>query len=155
MMGELRRHFRDHGWSVKVPRRLKDLSPLLRSAREHLAQRPNRAPTASELAVHLGISREEVVDGLIAAAGYSAAALHDSFDSDDGGQPSAVVNTLGALDSNIDKVLDRQTVRPLLQALPERERELLYLRFFENSTQTQIAATGQRPQSPLMCREPA
>src|SRR6478752_2572970 len=71
MMGEVRRHFRDHGWAVKVPRRVKELQPQLISARAELSQRLNRAPTASELAEHLDIDREMVIQGLIAGSNYS------------------------------------------------------------------------------------
>src|SRR6185312_8452733 len=71
MMGEVRRHFRDHGWSVKVPRRLKDLNPQLRTAHETLSHQLGRAPTASEIADHLGVDREEVVQAQIASSAYS------------------------------------------------------------------------------------
>jgi RNA polymerase sigma-B factor len=71
MMGEVRRYFRDHGWSVKVPRRMKELGPQLNRAREELSQRLGRAPTASEIASHLGIDHEEVVQAQIASTAYS------------------------------------------------------------------------------------
>ena len=71
MMGEVRRYFRDHGWSVKVPRRMKELGPQLSKAREELFQQFGRAPTASEIAGHLGIDREEVVQAQIASSAYS------------------------------------------------------------------------------------
>ena len=71
IMGEVRRYFRDHGWSVKVPRRLKELSWQLKRSREELSQQLGRAPTASEIATHLGIDREEVVQAQIASSAYS------------------------------------------------------------------------------------
>jgi len=140
MMGEVRRYFRDHGWSIKVPRRMKELGPQLNRARGELVQRLGRAPTASEIATHLGIDREEVVQAQIASSAYStissdAPAFGDSGD-DDG---RAVGSTFGDLDANLEKVLDVETVRPLLAALPERHQTVLLLRFFENMTQTQIA----------------
>lgn len=139
MMGEVRRHFRDHGWSVKVPRRLKELGVQLKRSREELSHQLGRAPTASEIASHLGLDREEVVQAQIANAAYS------TFSSDapglgagDDDGPS-VSDSFGAVDANLDKVLDIETVRPLLAALPERQQTVLMLRFFENMTQTQIA----------------
>jgi RNA polymerase sigma-B factor len=139
MMGEVRRHFRDHGWSVKVPRRLKDLSRQLKTSREELSQRLGRAPTASEIATHLEIDREEVVQAQIAFSSYSTLSSDApaGASDDDGGRSAG--NSFGALDANLDKVLDVETVRPLLAALPERELMVLKLRFFHNLTQTQIA----------------
>ena len=140
IMGEVRRHFRDHGWSVKVPRRLKDLNSQLKRCREELSHQLGRAPTASEIAAALGIDREEVVQGQIASSAYTTLSSDTPMgggDSDDG---RSVTNTFGDLDANLDKVLDVVTVRPLLAALPEREQTVLRLRFFENMTQTQIAA---------------
>jgi RNA polymerase sigma-B factor len=136
MMGEVRRHFRDHGWSVKVPRRMKELGPHLKRAREELFQELGRAPTASEIAANLGIDREEVVQAQIASSAYSTV----SFDApahgagDDEGR--SVSDSFGFVDSNLDKVVE--TVRPLLAALPIREQTVLQLRFFENMTQSQI-----------------
>jgi RNA polymerase sigma-B factor len=140
MMGEVRRHFRDHGWSVKVPRRLKELGVQLKRSHEELSQQLGRAPTASEIASHLGLDREEVVQAEIANAAYSTFSSDAPGlglgDDDDG--PS-VSDSFGAVDANLDKVLDIETVRPLLAALPERQQTVLMLRFFENMTQTQIA----------------
>ena len=139
MMGEVRRHFRDHGWSVKVPRRLKELNSALKNAREELSHQLGRAPTASEIAERLGIDRDEVVQAQIASSAYSTLSSDAPAGggADDDGR--SVTNTFGDLDANLDKVLDVATVRPLLAALPDREQTVLRLRFFENMTQTQIA----------------
>jgi RNA polymerase sigma-B factor len=137
MMGEVRRHFRDHGWSVKVPRRLKELGVQLKRSREELSQQLGRAPTASEIASHLGLDREEVVQAQIAYAAYSTSSSDTLGPGGDDG-PS-VSDSFGAVDANLDKVLDIETVRPLLAALPERQQSVIMLRFFENMTQTQIA----------------
>jgi len=140
MMGEVRRYFRDHGWPLKVPRRMKELGPQLNRAREELSQRLGRAPTASEIASHLGLDHEEVVQAQIASSAYttvsSDAPASGAAGDDDGRSVSSI---LGDLDANLDKVLDVETVRPLLAALPERQQTVLLLRFFENMTQTQIA----------------
>jgi RNA polymerase sigma-B factor len=137
MMGEVRRHFRDHGWSVKVPRRLKDLNSQLKDVREELSHQLGRAPTATETARHLGIDRDEVVQAQIASSAYSTLSADAPAGGSDG-DGQAIGTSFGDLDANLDKVLDVQTVRPLLEALPAREKTVLRLRFFENMTQTQI-----------------
>jgi RNA polymerase sigma-B factor len=139
IMGEVRRHFRDHGWSVKVPRRLKELNAQLKRCREELSHELGRAPTASEIAAKLGIDRDEVVQAQIASSAYSTLSSDAPAGARDDDDARSVTNTIGDLDANLDKVLDVATVRPLLAALPERERTVLTLRFFENMTQTQIA----------------
>jgi RNA polymerase sigma-B factor len=139
MMGEVRRHFRDHGWSVKVPRRLKELNSQLKTSREALSHQLGRAPTASEIALDLGIDREEVVQAQIASSAYSTLSSDAPAGSGDDHDSRSVSNTFGDLDANLDKVLDIETVRPLLAALPERDQTVLKLRFFDNMTQTQIA----------------
>lgn len=137
IMGEVRRHFRDYGWAVKVPRRLKDLQGQLVKARAELSQQIGRAPTPSEVAKHLGIEREAVMEATIASSNYSTLSTDVQASADDDFR--SVGDTLGDIDPNIDKVVDLETVRPLIAALPEREKTVLMLRFFESMTQTQIA----------------
>jgi RNA polymerase sigma-B factor len=137
IMGEVRRHFRDYGWAVKVPRRLKDIQRQLVQARGELSQRLGRAPTASEIADHLGVDRELVVEGVIAGSCYSTCSTDVQAGPDD--EYRALGETLGDVDPNLDAVIDVESVRPLIAALPERQRTILVLRFFENLTQTQIA----------------
>jgi RNA polymerase sigma-B factor len=137
IMGEVRRHFRDNSWSVKVPRRLKELHLRLGSATAELSQRLGRAPTASELAKELEMDRDEVVEGLVAGSSYNTL----SIDSGGGGDEDApaIADSLGDLDATLDQIENREALRPLLEALPERERAVVVLRFFESLTQTQIA----------------
>jgi len=135
--GEVRRHFRDHGWSVKVPRRLKDLHMQISRARLELSQQLNRAPTATEIANYLGIDREEVIEAVIAGSAYSTLSSDRAARAD--GSYLPLRETLGDVDTSLDKVLDIETVRPLLARLSERDRIVLRLRFFEEMTQTQIA----------------
>ena len=137
MMGEVRRHFRDHGWAVKVPRRVKELQPQLSRARAELSQRLGRAPNAFEIADHLGVGRDLVVEATIGGGNYSTKSTDVPVGHGDQYRPFG--DTLGDIDTNLDKVLDVETVRPLIAALPERQRTVLTLRFFENLTQTQIA----------------
>ena len=138
IMGEVRRHFRDHGWSVKVPRRLKELNLQLRKSREALSHQLGRAPTASEIAAYLGVDREEVVQAQIASSSYTTLSADAPLGAGDE-DVRTITNSFGGIDANLEKVLDVETVRPLLTALPEREQSVLRLRFFANMTQTQIA----------------
>lgn len=135
IMGEVRRYFRDNSWSLKVPRRLKELHLRLGAATAELSQRLGRAPTASELAAELGMDRDEVVEGLVASSSYKTLSI-DSTGSED---VPAILDTLGAADAGLDRIENREALRPLLSELPERERTVLMLRFFESMTQTQIA----------------
>jgi RNA polymerase sigma-B factor len=137
VMGEVRRHFRDNGWAVKVPRRLKELRAQLGGARAELAQRNGRAPTATELAGYLGVDREVVVEAMIADAGYSALSIDIKVCVGD--ESPAMCEILGEPDAALNKVVDVETVRPLIAALPDRERKVLALRFMGDLTQEEIA----------------
>jgi RNA polymerase sigma-B factor len=138
IMGEVRRHFRDNSWSVKVPRRLKELHLRLGAATGELSQRLGRAPTATELAAELGMDRAEVVEGLVAGSSYNTLSIDSGSGSEDD-DVRAIADTLGDADAGLDRIEDREALRPLLEALPERERTVLVLRFFDSMTQTQIA----------------
>lgn len=137
VMGEVRRHFRDNGWSVKVPRRLKELHVRIGSVTAEMAQRLGRAPNATELAAELEIDREEVVEALVAGSSYNTLSIDSGSGGDD--EAPSIGDTLGSDDLALEQVENRESLRPLLDALPERERTVLVLRFFENMTQTQIA----------------
>ena len=136
IMGEVRRHFRDNSWSVKVPRRLKELHLRLGAATAELSQKLGRAPTASELAAELEMDRQEVVEGLVAGRSYNTLSI-DSGGGDE--KAPAIVDTLGDIDLSLVQIENREALRPLLAALPDRERAVLLLRFSESLTQTQIA----------------
>jgi RNA polymerase sigma-B factor len=133
--GEIRRHFRDRTWSMRVPRRLKDLQGAINGAVGPLSQELGRAPRPSEIAARLDISTDDVVEGLDAQQAYRSSSLDELV----AGADSALTETLGSVDAEMDKVEYRQTLAPILDELPERERTILLLRFFGNLTQTQIA----------------
>jgi RNA polymerase sigma-B factor len=137
IVGEIKRHFRDKGWAVRVPRRLQELKLALTKAIGDLAQRQGRAPTVAELAVHLQMTEEEVLEGLESANAYSTVSL-DAPDSGDEDAP-AVAESLGMLDEALEGVEYRESLKPLLERLPPREKRILLLRFFGNMTQSQIA----------------
>nr|WP_307026020.1 RNA polymerase sigma factor SigF [Streptomyces canus] len=136
VVGEIKRHFRDKGWAVRVPRRLQELRLSLTTATAELSQRHGRSPTVHELAEKLGISEEEVLEGLESANAYSTLSL-DVPDTDD--ESPAVADTLGAEDEALEGVEYRESLKPLLEDLPPREKRILLLRFFGNMTQSQIA----------------
>jgi RNA polymerase sigma-B factor len=132
--GEMLRWFRDHTWALRVPRRIKEVSGHITRAVEPLSQRLGRAPRPSELARHLDLSVEEVIEALGAQAGHDTVALDAPDPSTD-----APVDRVGDLDPALENIESRHAIRPLIAALPERERRILALRFFAEKTQTQIA----------------
>jgi RNA polymerase sigma-B factor len=136
--GEIKRHFRDQGWSVRVPRRLQELHLSLNAAVGELAQKNGRAPTPSELAEHLGIPRAEVLEGLAVANAYRSSSLDERLSGEDDSPTLAA--TLGEEDAALEGVEYRESLQPLLATIPARERRILILRFFGNMTQSQIAA---------------
>jgi RNA polymerase sigma-B factor len=136
IVGEIKRHFRDRGWAIRVPRRLQEMRLLLNRGTADLTQQLGRSPTVAELAKHLGITEDEVLEGLESAQAYATTSLDGGENSDDG---ASVAATLGTVDTELEGVENRESLRPLLQALPEREQRILQLRFFENKTQSEIA----------------
>lgn len=138
IVGEIKRHFRDKGWTIRVPRRLQELKLALTRATSELSQANGRSPTVHELAVHLGLSEEEILEGMESAHAYSAVSL-DAPGGDENDSPS-VADTLGVQDAAIEGVEYRESLKPLLERLQPREKRILLLRFFGNQTQSQIAA---------------
>jgi RNA polymerase sigma-B factor len=139
MMGEVRRYFRDHTWGMRVPRRLRELHVQISRTTTDLAQKLGRAPTASELSRELGVTREEIVECLVAGEAYQLESLDAPIGSSDSGRGRFVADEVGSVDPEFDLIADRESMRGLVSALPQREREVLYMRFFESMTQSQIA----------------
>jgi RNA polymerase sigma-B factor len=137
IVGEIKRHFRDKGWAIRVPRRLQELKLSLTKATSELSQKNGRSPTVGELAEHLSLSEEEILEGLESANAYSAVSL-DAPDGGDDDSP-AVADSLGMMDDALEGVEYRESLKPLLERLPAREKKILMLRFFGNMTQSQIA----------------
>lgn len=136
--GELRRHFRDHMWDVHVPRRVQDLRNKVRRARRDLAQQPGAGsePSVAAIATHTHLTEDEVRDGLKAIDGFSALSLDAGLLSS--GEFS-LADALGAPDAAYEIITDREAAKSSLEHLPERERAILYMRFFEDMTQSRIA----------------
>lgn len=139
ILGEIKRHFRDKSWAVRVPRQLQEMRLALTSATADLGQTLGRSPTVAELAAYLEATEEEILEGLEAANAYSTISLDaPAGDGSEDDAPS-LADTLGGDDLSLEGVEDRESLRPLLAELPARERRILVLRFFGNLTQSQIA----------------
>ena len=137
VMGEVRRYFRDAGWVLRVPRRLKDLDISISNASASLSQQLGRAPTPSEIAEHVGLTHDEVHQGLEVGHAYHSMSLDEVISGDTA--DLELGDTLGEQDTAFEGVENHETLKPLVEQLPERERRILLLRFTHNMTQTQIA----------------
>ncbi|MFH9294891.1 RNA polymerase sigma factor SigF [Streptomyces sp. NPDC017520] len=141
IVGEIKRFFRDTTWSVHVPRRLQELRVALAQAKEQLSAELDRDPTVKELAAHLDLSEEEIIEGLVAANGYSAGSLDTpTADSDSGQDQRAYADVLGEADPGMETVENLHTLAPLLDQLDDRERRIVQMRFGAEMTQSQIGA---------------
>ena len=138
ILGEIKRHFRDRGWAIRVPRRLQELRITIAAATAELTQTLGRAPTVKELALEVGVSGEEVIEGLESANAYSTLSL-DAPDSGGDDGSLSMIDVIGEDDEALAHVENRETIKPLLEALDPREKHILTLRFFKGMTQSQIA----------------
>jgi RNA polymerase sigma-B factor len=136
IIGELKRHLRDKGWAVRVPRPIQELAVRVNRLMPDLTQELGRSPTVREIASAAGASEEQVLEALDASRAYTADSLDAPTGEDDDFSP---MDTLAVSDDRFDRLDSWQTVAPLIQQLPERERTILYLRFFEEKTQSEIA----------------
>jgi len=135
ILGELKRHFRDHGWAVRAPRRIQELYLEVGHAVDTLTQELGRSPTIGELAVATGSTEEDVLESLEASRGYRASSI-DAADREDG----RLAVQLGTLDAALTGVEERSVVSPALERLTGRERRILSLRFEDGLSQSEIAA---------------
>jgi RNA polymerase sigma-B factor len=133
--GELKRHFRDKRWAVRVPRRLQELMLEVNQSVATLTQQRGRSPTIDEIAVDTSLSSEEVLEALEAGRAIVAAPI----ESDDKEAAGGVVDRRGNVDAGIEAVEQRMIVSQLLDTLPSRERDIVVLRFYGGLTQSEIA----------------
>ena len=136
IVGELKRYFRDKGWAMRVPRRLQEVSLQLADLVPQLSQDLGRSPTLTEVGEASGYSQDEVLEAMNAAQVYSLKSLDAPTDGEDGPLPGL---DIGFTDEALERFEDWASVAPLLRRLPTREREILYLRFVANETQSVIA----------------
>ena len=139
ILGEIKRHFRDSGWLVHVPRRAQELQATLATSRAELSQELQRAPTVAELAERTGLREEDIVEALDAARAYSGVPLDALTDENHG--DNAAQAMLAQIDERFEQVEQRaKCCARRSRRLPEREREILLLRFVAGKSQTEIAA---------------
>ena len=138
IVGELKRYFRDLGWSAHVPRGAQELALKVQEAAERLTTRTGRSPTVNELAEYMELSVEQVTDALEAAAAHHSTSIDAPHDGGDG-QAGTLCDTFGGEDGRFELVEASVTISAALRQLPERDRRILLLRFFGDRTQTEIA----------------
>ncbi|MER5728340.1 SigB/SigF/SigG family RNA polymerase sigma factor [Streptomyces sp. NPDC002138] len=140
--GEMKRYFRDTTWAVHVPRRLQELRIELAKSQEDLNDIFGRAPTVKELAEHLELSEEQVIEGLVAANGYTSGSLEEpaSRGSRPDAQPRSLADSVGDVDPEMELFEDFHTLAPLLKDLAPRDRRILQMRFGQEMTQSEMGA---------------
>jgi RNA polymerase sigma-B factor len=139
ILGELKRHFRDKGWSVRVPRDLQELTVKVDRVGEQIGRDLGRAPTPTEIAEAIGVTAEQVLEAREASAAYRAVSLDRPRDEDDE-DSSGISDAVGIEDPGFSVAEDAATVERLMRVLTDREREVLRLRFEEDLTQSEIGA---------------
>ena len=137
IVGELKRHFRDKGWAVRVPRRVQELHLRVTRVIDDLALELGRSPTVQEISERSGTTEDEVIEAIDAGSAYRSASL-DAGRSDDEESPG-LLGQLGEIDPELARAERRAALGPLIGELPEREQVMLYLRFYEGMTQSEIA----------------
>jgi RNA polymerase sigma-B factor len=139
IIGEIKRHFRDKGWSVRVPRGLQELNVQVSKLIEQLTVQLGRSPTIPELAKAAGVEEEQVLEALESGRAYSSVSLSTGGGSDEDGELDPL-ESLGTIEHEYEVSEDRAVLAPGFKVLDERERKILHLRFFSGLTQSQIAA---------------
>lgn len=137
IVGELKRHFRDKGWAVRVPRRVQELHLRVTRVMDDLATEFGRSPTVQEIAHRAGTTEDEVIEAIDAGSAYRSASL-DAGRGDDDESPG-LLGQLGEIDPGLARAERRAALGPMISELPEREQVMLYLRFYEGMTQSEIA----------------
>jgi RNA polymerase sigma-B factor len=135
MIGELKRHFRDKGWTIRVPRRLQELGLRINRSLGAFSQELGRSPTIAEIADRLDVSEEEIVDAMEAAQAYSTLSLDTPINE----EGTTSLDMLGEVDDSMELLEGWASLAPAIRDLPARERRVLYLRFFGGLTQSEIA----------------
>ena len=138
IVGELKRYFRDKGWAIKVPRRLQELSFKVNQAVDALTQQNQRSPSIEEIARYLGVTTEDVLEAMETSEAYNFVSLESDRGSD-GSDTFSILEYIGKDDALMAVVDDRTTLSFALKQLTPQEQRVLYLRFFEGLTQTEIA----------------
>ncbi len=139
IVGEIKRHFRDKGWAIKVPRRLQEFNASVAKTTEELTSQLGRVPTPDEIAKKLEVSPEDVLEAQELGQSYNLLSIDSELDADDSRKTSSLLDYLGRDDFQLEQVEDRLALHRAFSSLPSRERLLMYLRFFENRSQSEVA----------------
>jgi RNA polymerase sigma-B factor len=140
IVGEIKRYFRDKGWSVRVPRGLQELNIRINKLIDELVPKLQRSPTINEIAEAAGVTPADVLEALETSQAYNSVSLQSSLGGEQGDEEATLIDYLGKEEENYDIMEDRTVLAPGFAKLDKRERTILYLRFFEGLTQSQIAA---------------
>lgn len=140
IIGEIKRYFRDKGWAMKVPRRLKEISARLPKAKEELTHRLHRAPSVGELARHLGESEEQILEAMESGKSYGTYSLQQTFEEGgDDGEGSVYEKYTGAEDAAFASLENADLIQSVIKELTPQEKEIFRMRFLQNKTQQEIA----------------
>lgn len=140
IVGEIKRYFRDHGWSVRVPRRLQEMRMKISRTSEEISQLKGRSPTVAELAEAIGVPEEQIIEGLESAQAYSTSSLDSPTSRGDGDDGLVLLgDSIGSEDSELARLEFHESLKPLLDKMDDRQRSIVVMRFFKNMTQAQIA----------------
>jgi RNA polymerase sigma-B factor len=143
VVGEIKRHFRDKGWAVKVPRRLQELNQSVNRSVDALAMELGRSPTVGELAERLGATEEEILEAQELGQAYNLLSLDSEVGGDSDKKSQTLADTVGMSDAGMELLEDRANLERAFRVLTGRERVIIYLRFYESVSQTEIAARLQ------------
>jgi RNA polymerase sigma-B factor len=143
IVGEIKRHFRDKGWAVKVPRRLQELNQSVNRSVDALAIELGRSPTVAELAERLNATEEEILEAQELGQAYNLLSLDSEVGGDGDKKSQTLADTVGMTDAGMELLEDRANLERAFHVLTGRERVIIYLRFYESVSQTEIAARLQ------------
>lgn len=138
IVGTLKRHFRDQKWAIRVPRRLQELNLQVNEAISTMTQDLKRAPSIAEIAAHLKVSEEEIIEAMDTSKAYTLISL-DSERSDENDEDFSLIDFIGDEDKQLVSFNERAALANAMKILGNQERKLLYLRFIKGLTQTEIA----------------
>ncbi len=140
IVGELKRHFRDKGWAVRVPRRVQELHLRMGTVVNNLSQELGRSPTIPEIAKRAEVSVDEVLEAMEAGRAYRFSSIDAPTGDDEDRAASPAATQLGEDDTGLEEVEQRMLLSPLIASLPKREQMIIHLRFFRGMTQSEIAS---------------
>lgn len=138
ILGEIKRHFRDKGWSIRVPRRLQELSAKVNQATDELTVELQRSPSVEEIAAKLGVGAEEILEAMESSGAYTSVSLEAGGSSEDDEAP-ALIDRLGSVDEDLDASDDRMVIDDAIRDFSPREQEIVRMRFIDGLTQVEIA----------------